>query len=96
MASLNSTMLTNLGQWQLVNTSWQLILCRIRLEGDTFYIYTSFELFQIKERDIPIEALKLENKNDKIIAFSWEPKGHMFDIIHGDGPIPYVSFYSKP
>ena len=29
----------------------------------------------MKERDIPIEVLKLENKNDKIIAFSWEPKG---------------------
>ncbi|KAI3859659.1 hypothetical protein MKX03_031173, partial [Papaver bracteatum] len=35
----------------------------------------SFEFFRIKERDIPIEVLDLENKNDKIIAFAWEPKG---------------------
>ncbi|KAG8391425.1 hypothetical protein BUALT_Bualt01G0186500 [Buddleja alternifolia] len=56
--------------------------------------YTGFELFRIKERDIPIEVLELENKNDKIIAFAWEPKGHRFAIIHGDNPRPDVSFYS--
>lgn len=56
--------------------------------------YTGFELFWIKERDIPIEVLELENKNDKIIAFAWEPKGHRFAVIHGDNPRPDVSFYS--
>uniref|UniRef100_A0A0D6QWQ8 Eukaryotic translation initiation factor 3 subunit B n=1 Tax=Araucaria cunninghamii TaxID=56994 RepID=A0A0D6QWQ8_ARACU len=56
--------------------------------------YTGFELFHIKERDIPIEVLELENKNDKIVAFAWEPKGHRFAVIHGDGPRPDVSFYS--
>ena len=56
--------------------------------------YTGFELFRIKERDIPIEVLELENKNDKIIAFAWEPKGHRFAVIHGDNPRPDVSFYS--
>ncbi|XP_023007597.1 eukaryotic translation initiation factor 3 subunit B-like isoform X1 [Cucurbita maxima] len=57
-------------------------------------IYTGFELFRIKERDIPIEVLELENKNDKIIAFAWEPKGHRFAVIHGDNPRPDISFYS--
>ena len=56
--------------------------------------YTGFELFRIKERDIPIEFLELENKNDKIVAFAWEPKGHRFAIIHGDGPRPDITFYS--
>ncbi|GAB2216124.1 hypothetical protein Droror1_Dr00023892 [Drosera rotundifolia] len=56
--------------------------------------YTGFELFRIKERDIPIEVLELENKNDKIIAFAWETKGHRFGVIHGDHPKPDVSFYS--
>ncbi|KAL5698942.1 Eukaryotic translation initiation factor 3 subunit B [Ranunculus cassubicifolius] len=56
--------------------------------------YTGFELFRIKERDIPIEVLELENKNDKIIAFAWEPKGHRFAVIHGDGPKPDISIYS--
>ncbi|KAI9100011.1 hypothetical protein K1719_024229 [Acacia pycnantha] len=53
-----------------------------------------FELFRIKERDIPIEVLELENKNDKIIAFAWEPKGHRFAVIHGDNPKPDISFYT--
>ncbi|CAL9067771.1 eukaryotic translation initiation factor 3 subunit B-like [Musa acuminata AAA Group] len=56
--------------------------------------YTGFELFRIKERDIPIEVLELDNKNDKIVAFAWEPKGHRFAVIHGDGPRPDISFYS--
>ncbi|OEL38668.1 Eukaryotic translation initiation factor 3 subunit B, partial [Dichanthelium oligosanthes] len=56
--------------------------------------YTGFDLFRIKERDIPVEVLELDNKNDKIIAFAWEPKGHRFAIIHGDGPNPDISFYS--
>ncbi|XP_077244921.1 eukaryotic translation initiation factor 3 subunit B-like [Tasmannia lanceolata] len=56
--------------------------------------YTGFELFRIKERDIPIEVLELENKNDKIVAFAWEPKGHRFAVIHGDSPRPDISFYS--
>ncbi|KAA8523891.1 hypothetical protein F0562_010314 [Nyssa sinensis] len=56
--------------------------------------YTGFELFRIKEQDIPIEVLELENKNDKIIAFAWEPKGHRFVVIHGDSPRPDISFYS--
>lgn len=56
--------------------------------------FTGFELFRIKERDIPIEVLELENKNDKIIAFAWEPKGHRFAVIHGDNPKPDISIYS--
>lgn len=56
--------------------------------------YTGFELFRIKERDIPIEVLELENKNDKIIAFAWEPKGHRFAVIHGENLRPDVSFYT--
>ncbi|KAJ0961633.1 hypothetical protein J5N97_001130 [Dioscorea zingiberensis] len=44
--------------------------------------------------DIPIEVLELDNKNDKIVAFAWEPKGHRFAVIHGDSPRPDISFYS--
>ncbi|KAI3905116.1 hypothetical protein MKX01_017362 [Papaver californicum] len=56
--------------------------------------YTGFELFRIKERDIPIEVLDLENKNDKIMAFAWEPKGHRFAVIHGEASRADISFYS--
>ena len=44
--------------------------------------YTSFKLFQINGKDIPIEVLEFENKNDKIIAFVGEPKGHRRVILH--------------
>lgn len=36
--------------------------------------YTSFELFRLKERDIPMEVMELPNKSEKIVAFAWEPK----------------------
>ncbi|MCL7040899.1 hypothetical protein MKW94_002648 [Papaver nudicaule] len=44
--------------------------------------------------NIPIEVLELENKNESIIAFVWEPKGCRFAIIHGDALKVDVSFYS--
>ncbi|GJX38410.1 mitochondrial outer membrane protein porin 2-like protein [Tanacetum coccineum] len=50
--------------------------------------YNGFELFRIKERDIPIEVFELDNKNDKVIAFSWEPKGV-------DNPWPDVNLQTK-
>ncbi|KAK9051560.1 hypothetical protein SSX86_028187 [Deinandra increscens subsp. villosa] len=56
--------------------------------------YTSFELFRTKERDIPIEVFELDNKNDKVTLFAWEPKGHRFAVIHGDNPRYDVSFYT--
>lgn len=34
---------------------------------------TGFELFLI-------QVLEIENENDKIIAFTWEPKGHKFEL----------------
>ena len=40
------------------------------------------------------QVLELENKNEKIVAFAWEPKGHRFAIIHGDGPRPDITFYT--
>lgn len=53
-----------------------------------------FELFSIRDKDIPMEVLELPNKNEKIHTFAWEPKGHRFAVVHGDGPRPSVSFYT--
>lgn len=53
--------------------------------------YTDFELFRIREKDIPIEHLEMK---DAITAFAWEPKGYKFAIIHGEAPKPNVSFYT--
>ena len=41
-----------------------------------------------------MEVLELEVKTEKIIAFAWEPQGHRFCIIHGEGARPDVSFYT--
>ncbi|KAG2244272.1 hypothetical protein Bca52824_093869 [Brassica carinata] len=57
-------------------------------------IESGFEIFRVKEKDIPVEVLELDNKKDKIIEFAWEPKGQRFAVIHGDLPRPDVSFYS--
>lgn len=56
--------------------------------------YFGLELFRMKEQDIPIEILVLENNNDKIVMFAWEPKGQRFAVIHGDYRRPNISFYS--
>ncbi|ESQ54011.1 hypothetical protein EUTSA_v10027018mg, partial [Eutrema salsugineum] len=56
--------------------------------------HSGFEIFRVKEKDIPIEVLELDNKNDQIIDFAWEPNGHRFAVIHGELPRPDVSFYS--
>ena len=36
--------------------------------------YSGFELFRVKEPDCPMEVLELPDKNQKIVAFAWEPK----------------------
>ncbi|KAF5831983.1 eukaryotic initiation factor [Dunaliella salina] len=56
--------------------------------------YTGFELFSIRDKDIPMDVLELPNKSEKIVSFAWEPKGHRFAVVHGDGPRFSVSFYS--
>lgn len=56
--------------------------------------YNGFEFFRVKERNIPMEVLELANKQEKIVSFAWEPKGHRFAIVHGDGARPDVSFYT--
>lgn len=58
--------------------------------------YSALELFRMKEQDIPVEALELENenKNKKIYLFAWEPKGRRFAVLNGDNTRPDISFYS--
>uniref|UniRef100_A0A383V8L2 Eukaryotic translation initiation factor 3 subunit B n=2 Tax=Tetradesmus obliquus TaxID=3088 RepID=A0A383V8L2_TETOB len=56
--------------------------------------YTGFELFSIREKDIPMDVLELPNKSEKVLSFAWEPKGHRFALVHGDSARPSVSFYS--
>jgi len=55
---------------------------------------TLFEFFRIRERNIPVDDLKF---SDSFAAFSWEPKGQRFAILHSDSDkerTRSVSFYS--
>ena len=51
---------------------------------------TNFEIFRMREKDIPIEVIELD---DSIVAFAWEPAGSRFAIIHGEGIRTAVSLY---
>lgn len=56
-------------------------------------ITTNFEIFRIRQKDMPIETVELEMN---IVAFAWEPHGQRFAIIHGGGELNKnnVSIYS--
>jgi hypothetical protein len=41
-----------------------------------------------REKDIPIDMLELPNKGEKIHQLAWEPRGHRFAILHGEGNRP--------
>lgn len=53
-------------------------------------IVHNFEIFRLRQKDIPIEVLEIE---DNIVAFQWEPVGSRFAIIHGIPQKPSVSLY---
>lgn len=36
----------------------------------------------------------MPNKAEKVVTFAWEPKGHRFAVVHGDGPRPSLSFFT--
>ncbi|XP_060560213.1 eukaryotic translation initiation factor 3 subunit B-like [Ruditapes philippinarum] len=54
-------------------------------------IYFNFELFRIREKQIPVD--KVECKAENVLAFAWEPTGNKFAFIHGESPRINVSFY---
>lgn len=57
-------------------------------------IYTTFELFRMRDRNVAMEVLELEPKETRIRAFAWEPKGVKFALISGDGPKFDVHIYT--
>jgi len=53
-------------------------------------LYYNFEVFHMLEKQIPVDTVKIE---DTVHAFSWEPVGTKFAIVHGDSQNNSVSFY---
>jgi len=44
--------------------------------------YTGFELFALRERDVPMEVIELPTKTDRVHAVAWEPRGHRLCVVH--------------
>jgi len=53
-------------------------------------MYYNFEIFHMTEKQIPVDTVKIE---ESVHAFSWEPIGSKFAVIHGDAQSLNVSFY---
>lgn len=53
-------------------------------------MFYNFEIFHMREKDIPVDSVEIK---DLILAFSWEPVGTKFAIIHGEPHNASVSFY---
>lgn len=54
-------------------------------------MFYNFEIFHMREKDIPVDSVEIK---EPIGAFSWEPVGDKFAIIHGEGAGGCnVSFY---
>merc|ERR1719187_2633631 len=53
-------------------------------------LYYNFEVFHMLEKQIPVDTVKIE---ETVHAFSWEPIGTKFAIVHGDSQNNNVSFY---
>merc|ERR1719369_1457146 len=53
-------------------------------------MYYNFEIFHMGEKQIPVDTVKIE---ESVHAFSWEPIGSKFAVIHGDSQTLNVSFY---
>lgn len=53
-------------------------------------MYYNFEIFHMNEKQIPVDTVKIE---ESVHAFSWEPIGSKFAVIHGDSQSLNVSFY---
>ena len=53
-------------------------------------LYYNFEVFHMLEKQIPVDTVKIE---ETVHAFSWEPVGTKFAIVHGDSQNNSVSFY---
>merc|ERR1711988_1357558 len=53
-------------------------------------MYHNFEIFHMNEKQIPVDTVKIE---ETVHAFSWEPVGSKFAVIHGESQQLNVSFY---
>jgi len=56
-------------------------------------LYYNFEIFRIREKEIPVDSLELRENN--CYSFAWEPNGLKFGIIYGDSPMRTSAAFYK-
>ncbi|KAK4538258.1 hypothetical protein CDCA_CDCA16G4283 [Cyanidium caldarium] len=62
------------------------LACRVdRLTRSRKGRFTTFEIFRVNERDVPVEVLEFSER-DRVSAFAWEPKGDRFAVLHQEVP----------
>jgi translation initiation factor 3 subunit B len=68
----------------------------LRLTKTRKTTYTGFELFRVKEQNVPNEVTELDNNKEKVVDLQWEPgqKGHRLAVLHGDSSRPSLSMFS--
>merc|ERR1711962_1728074 len=64
----------------------------LTIEKDIKYagMYYNFEIFHMLEKQIPVDSVEVK---ESVHAFSWEPVGSKFAVIHGESQQLNVSFY---
>ena len=53
-------------------------------------MYYNFEVFHMLEKQIPVDSVEVK---ESVHAFTWEPMGSKFAVIHEDSQSLNVSFY---
>ena len=67
------------------------LACKVQRKSKSAYI-SAYELFRIRHKDVAVETIELQ---DTVVAFSFEPRGHRFALIHGPSDVKLnVSFYT--
>eukprot|EP00823_Brevimastigomonas_motovehiculus_P002935 TRINITY_DN1756_c0_g1_i1.p1 TRINITY_DN1756_c0_g1~~TRINITY_DN1756_c0_g1_i1.p1 ORF type:complete len:703 (+),score=217.81 TRINITY_DN1756_c0_g1_i1:63-2171(+) len=68
--------------------------CRVTRKKSKKQTTSSFEIFRMKEKSVPIDTFELSG--DQTGALFFEPNGHRFAVMHGDniGVHANISFYS--
>jgi len=60
---------------------------------------TNLEVFRMRERDVPVDSIDINDPTSQPFSVSWEPRGRSFSIIHASNPVDSqvekhsVSFY---
>uniref|UniRef100_A0AAY5K9R5 Eukaryotic translation initiation factor 3 subunit B n=1 Tax=Esox lucius TaxID=8010 RepID=A0AAY5K9R5_ESOLU len=56
-------------------------------------VVTNFEIFRMREKQVPVDVVEMKGDPESKNAFAWEPNGSKFAVLHGESPRINASFY---